>query len=47
MPDEWSELTKEAIPPAPFERAQVRYVINDFKAKPEVLSQIFIKAKPH
>ena len=33
--DEWQELKKTAFPPAPFERAEVRYVINDYQAKPE------------
>lgn len=33
--DKWQELTAELIPPAPFERVQVRYVVNDYKAKPE------------
>jgi hypothetical protein len=34
-PEEWFKLTGDVIPPAPFERAEVRYVLNDFKAKPE------------
>ena len=33
--DDWQKLTKTVLPPAPFERAEVRYVVNDFKAKPE------------
>lgn len=33
--DEWQKLTKTVLPPAPFERAEVRYVVNDYKAKPE------------
>ena len=33
--DEWQTLTKTVLPPAPFERAEVRYVVNDYKAKPE------------
>jgi hypothetical protein len=33
--DEWQKRTKTALPPAPFERAEVRYVVNDYKAKPE------------
>lgn len=33
--DEWQKLTKTVLPPAPFERAGVRYVVNDYKAKPE------------
>lgn len=33
--DEWQKLTKTALPPAPFERAEVRSVVNDYKAKPE------------
>lgn len=34
-PEEWSKLTKEEIIEAPFERAEVRYVLNDFKSKAE------------
>ena len=34
-PEEWFKLTGDVIPPAPFERAEVRYVLNDFNAKPE------------
>ena len=33
--DEWQRVTKITLPPAPFERAEVRYVVNDYKAKPE------------
>lgn len=33
--DEWQIVTKTTLPPAPFERAEVRYVVNDYKAKPE------------
>ncbi len=33
--DDWQKLTNTALPPAPFERAEVRYVLNDYKAKPE------------
>ena len=31
--DEWQKLTKTVLPPAPFERAEVRYVVNDFQAQ--------------
>ena len=33
--DDWQKLTKTELPSAPFERAEVRYVVNDYKAKPE------------
>lgn len=33
--EDWGKLTGEVIPPAPFERAAVRYVLNPFNTKPE------------
>lgn len=33
--DDWQKLTNTVLPPAPFERAEVRYIVNDYKAKPD------------
>lgn len=33
--DAWQKKNKAELPLAPFERAEVRYVVNDYKAKPE------------
>lgn len=35
LPYDWVDLTDETLPQAAFERAETRYVINDFNAKPE------------
>lgn len=35
LPDAWEKLKGEKIPTAPFERAMVRYVVNDLGVKPK------------
>ena len=33
--EDWTKVTGEVIPDAPFERASVRYVLDDFNAEPD------------